>query len=848
MKQKRLFFTRRMGRRVFSFLMAMVLCATALPLCVAAYDSLYVKTAQKSDLTFGGAVKSATYNGTFGGKSGKLYAIEFTPSDRLVPTLVFGNKLYGSSKMSQKLSQYQAALSDSATVLGGINGSFFHKTAEGAQIQNGVLLSTNSYSYDKSGGFTTLGFTSDGKAFYGTPKFDITADIGGTNFSISGYNYLPRATDGVWMVSSVYGDKTYFQNGNYTVVTLQKLAGDYKIDQSLAVRFVSMQVGVREPVATKEDHIYLLGHSNFITDLAAAAQAAGDFTIHLKETSGENWKNAYTALCGGDLLVKEGKVLSPDGFDSAIKNLKTARTAIGIKKDGSVGLFVLGNESKSGGGSGMPLVNLAQTLVNMGYTTAINFDGGGSSTFVTAPFGQSMKVGNTPSDGSERAVGNGLALVSFLSASKIVDNFEGGTAYQTVSNMKGLAKSEITEDISKTHAGKRALELSFLRQGDTAGETFGYHNIEPIPIDNSGSVSVKVLANAAGHTLSLSLLNDKNEQITVGSVPLDFTGYKEVSFALPADAAAFSGFTVTTLAGGSMSGSICFDQIRFDSTSYTDTSAPAMTDTTPKDAVSSAATTLSVSASDISGIDDDSARVFFGGTEQTATAKKGIISYTLSQNATEAISRVTFEAADMRGNRTRLTRLIPAPFYNATQYFEDIPAGHWASLSASYCKQQGLISGKSTTAKIYDGNANMTRAEFATILVRYKKLNVKLYEKTTLPYADAADIPAWALPYVKAAYAEGLMVGSKAGDKLYFNSSSPITRAEVCTALSALYPTLYGLTTASPFTDAAALPTWAAEKIQKCAGLGIIVGNEKGAFCPSDNMTRYALASALARA
>lgn len=845
MKQ-RYHFTRRSGRRVLSIIVAVVLFTTALPFAFAAYDSLYVKTAEKSDITFGGGAKSAVYSGTFGGKSGKLYALEFTPSEKLVPTLVYGNKLYGTSRLTQKLSGYQTLLGESGTVVGGINGSFFHKTAEGTQIQNGILLSTNSYAYEKSNKFTTIGFTADGKAFYGTPKFEITADIGGTAFPISGYNYLPRATDGVWLVSDSYADKTHFQNGTYTVITLQKLAGQYKINDTLSVRFVEKQVGVTAPVTAAADHLYLLGHSNFISALADAAQAAGEFTIHLKETSGENWENAYTALCGGDLLVKEGKVLSPDGFDSAIKNLKTARSAIGIKKDGSVGLFVAGNESKKGGGNGLPLVNLAQTLVNMGYTTAINLDGGGSSTFVTAPYGQNMQILNSPSDGGERAVGNGLALVSFWTAPRLLDSFESEANYSTVSSVNGRVRSEITTDPSKVYAGRAALELSYLRQEDVAGETFGYRFATPFPV-SGGSVSIQVLADAAGHTLTMNYLDEKGAEQVLGSEKLDFSGYRTLTFSLPAAAKAVSGFTVTTVSGGSIGGSLCFDQLRFASLAYTDKAAPTIVDTTPKDTLAVAGATLSAKAQDISGVDESSCRLLVDQTEVTPAVQTNSISYTLPQNATKAITQVTFESADTFGNRTRYTRLIPSSFYTPTQYFDDIPATHWASLSANYCKQQGLISGTSTTAKLYDGNANMTRAQFATILVRYKKLDVKQYEKVTLPYEDAATIPAWALPYVRAAYAEGLMVGSKIDGKLYFNGSEPITRAQVCTALASLYPTLYGYTTASAFVDSSSFPTWAAEKIQKCAGLGIIVGNDKGAFCPNDNMTRYALASALAR-
>ena len=65
---------------------------------------------------------------------------------------------------------------------------------------------------------------------------------------------------------------------------------------------------------------------------------------------------------------------------------------------------------------GMTLAESAYYLQTLGMEQAINIDGGGSSTCLIRPLGQStLYLANTPSDGFERAVGNGLIITNTAS-------------------------------------------------------------------------------------------------------------------------------------------------------------------------------------------------------------------------------------------------------------------------------------------------------------------------------------------------------------------------------------------------------------------------------------------------
>lgn len=128
---------------------------------------------------------------------------------------------------------------------------------------------------------------------------------------------------------------------------------------------------------------------------------------------------------GGDyLLVKDGVIRSFDGEDTDNMNdlpvSPYSRTCVGIRSDGSVILIVI----DGGTTNGLSLVEVAQLLAENGVEVAMNFDGGGSSAMVTKNLSaKEYEVKNTPSDGSERAVGDCLYIYSEMALEKDSDGF-----------------------------------------------------------------------------------------------------------------------------------------------------------------------------------------------------------------------------------------------------------------------------------------------------------------------------------------------------------------------------------------------------------------------------------------
>ena len=122
------------------------------------------------------------------------------------------------------------------------------------------------------------------------------------------------------------------------------------------------------------------------------------------------------AFGSGKFLVWDGKIA-----DGAREDNRASRTAIGIKADGSVVMMVLDGRQQpfSCGGS---LREVAQIMLEAGCVTAVNLDGGGSSTYMSKPEGSdTIKVVNRPSDGYARSVSGTLVAVSTAKSSKEFD-------------------------------------------------------------------------------------------------------------------------------------------------------------------------------------------------------------------------------------------------------------------------------------------------------------------------------------------------------------------------------------------------------------------------------------------
>jgi hypothetical protein len=108
---------------------------------------------------------------------------------------------------------------------------------------------------------------------------------------------------------------------------------------------------------------------------------------------------------GGFPILRDGA--PPAGLDVTAL---AGRTAAGVNRSGRH-MYLVVVDGRSATSAGMTVAELSALLGRVGADDAMNLDGGGSSTFaLRAPGEPFVTVRNAPSDGSERAVANGIGV------------------------------------------------------------------------------------------------------------------------------------------------------------------------------------------------------------------------------------------------------------------------------------------------------------------------------------------------------------------------------------------------------------------------------------------------------
>jgi hypothetical protein len=121
----------------------------------------------------------------------------------------------------------------------------------------------------------------------------------------------------------------------------------------------------------------------------------------------------YNAISGLPLIVKEGHIsdqIKPDEYYAGVH----PRTAIGLDREQRTLLLVIVDGRQPNYSEGVTLPELAQIAIEYGAYTALNLDGGGSSTLVVEDRHGRPQVLNSPIHasvpGMERPVGNHLGV------------------------------------------------------------------------------------------------------------------------------------------------------------------------------------------------------------------------------------------------------------------------------------------------------------------------------------------------------------------------------------------------------------------------------------------------------
>lgn len=189
----------------------------------------------------------------------------------------------------------------------------------------------------------------------------------------------------------------------------------------------------------------------------------GTYVMGDKTLFGQISGNLEEAISGDAQIVVNGQrdesaitgtsVAAPTSYDP--------RIGIGIRQDGTM-FFVEVDGRQTGFSRGIQLTDFADYMISLGAYNAMEFDSGGSATFVTrTPGTDSLDVVNSPSDGNERPVANGFLLVSSASINHQFASASVSPNGKTVTPGSTVQFSAKGQDSTGASAGLPASGLSW---------------------------------------------------------------------------------------------------------------------------------------------------------------------------------------------------------------------------------------------------------------------------------------------------------------------------------------------------------------------------------------------------
>lgn len=146
------------------------------------------------------------------------------------------------------------------------------------------------------------------------------------------------------------------------------------------------------------------GASEFLKALAVGSEVTMAFRTQLRTTPNE--LSEFKEQVGGSdcIVLKHGQ---PQDEAKTAATGKNPRTGMGFSRD-STRVFMVVADGRSGASAGLDLLPFGELFKAIGAWNAVNLDGGGSSVM----FVNNQKIVNSPSGVTERAVGNGVLVIS----------------------------------------------------------------------------------------------------------------------------------------------------------------------------------------------------------------------------------------------------------------------------------------------------------------------------------------------------------------------------------------------------------------------------------------------------
>lgn len=418
----------------------------------------------------------------------------------------------------------------------GVNADFFDMAASpapsfGAVIEDGKTKHTYNSNYTNLGpkkNMATFMVDENKNLLMDYYSMNMYIEIDGMKLcDISAYNIFPGSFNVPVVIDSRYYSSTekfnnkYRAQGVYTVIVTED-----------EVTYVSLQ---DEVVDIPEGSYALIMNNNsaskYLPLLSIGTQISLQQTIQLKDEMIDSIEQMQFGIGGGGLIMKDGQPyggaahkVSPDS--------REPRTILGTtQNEGEILLIAIDGRNKLVGASHSDLIKILQEY---GVKDAMYLDGGGSTTLVAREEGENEpKVQNTPSEGTQRKVTNGIGVFSTAEKSELTKLYIEAPRDRTfvgegiTFTLKGVDKNHnpvtISEDVALSATGVTGTWKGLTFYPETEGKALIIAKKDDIEV----ATEIDVSSAPSALRIEPSYLQvDENTSKTVQVYGIDKEGYK----------------------------------------------------------------------------------------------------------------------------------------------------------------------------------------------------------------------------------------------------------------------------------------------------------------------------------
>jgi len=382
-------------------LIAIAVCSALLGQCLTVFADFAdeITLYQKSNsfpVTKGVTYQGKTLFTSAGWQNIHVLTIDLTANNIDIDTLIGKDGLSARAPLSQMVSESGA--------VAGINGDFFVMATPsapiGGQVSGGKLVSSPSNRQDMA----SFVLTADGIPQILRMEFSgkVIAP-NGSSFEVGGVNKIGDSYSKIFIFTPDFGKSTPSPAAGSPDLTFAIVKGG-RISQILNGRSIEIP----------ENGLVFVGR-NGAADFLKMNFSEGDYVeLDLKLTP--DISNLKMALGGGAVLLQNGQI--PASFSHNVAGT-APRTAVGFSSDKKT-MYLVVVDGRLDISRGMTQKEMAQLMLKLGASDALNLDGGGSSTMVVRPLGEkNPTVINRLSEGVQRLIANGLGIFTNAPQGKV---------------------------------------------------------------------------------------------------------------------------------------------------------------------------------------------------------------------------------------------------------------------------------------------------------------------------------------------------------------------------------------------------------------------------------------------